>query len=339
MSRVKRAARAKRGWLLDVLVCAGCGGTLEPTKGPGAAALVSCERCGAVYPVLDGAPLLVASPPQYLAGYRDAVLATLATRGAASADAVAVVQGFADAGPKSEPLAFGDDWVAAEADTSTDGAQVVGAGEAHEAFVRFLGAAGDGVDDAIVAMLPERRETIVELGAGAGLLARRLAGAPGVERLLVADLSLRAALRAADRARDPRRRTAGRSSRGPGDNRRRSAARSADVAAAVLDAELLPLAARSADAIVAAELIDLLAAPERFLRSAAPALRKGGRLILATPDPSLGTGDDDRLDDLLAEEGWRVVGEQRAVPWVRAHGPRHYQVYFADVLSAVEAEG
>jgi SAM-dependent methyltransferase len=110
--------------------------------------------------------------------------------------------------------------------------------------------------------------------------------------------------------------------------------RRAEVAAVVLDAERLPLAARRADAIVAAELIDLLAAPERFLAAAANALRPRGRLLLATPDPALGGDDGGRLRSLLTGGGWRIVAHHRAVPWVRPHTARHYQVYFADVIAA-----
>ncbi|MBE7453543.1 MAG: methyltransferase domain-containing protein [Kofleriaceae bacterium] len=92
---------------------------------------------------------------------------------------------------------------------------------------------------------------------------------------------------------------------------------------------------RSVDAVVAVEIVDLLAAPERLLRAAARALRPRGRLILATPDPSLGTGDDARLRALLAAEGWRVVADRAGLPWIRVHGPRHVQVYFVDVLAVV----
>ncbi len=301
-----------RAWVLDVIACASCAGRLAVM--PGRALLVACRRCGARFPVLGGVPIVVPSPADYLAGYRDAALAALAERGRAPRVAVAVVDAFARAGARTEPLAFGDDWVAHEvgdaAPPAGDAAAMADAGPAAATFRRFLDATGGdaSVDAAIIAALPARPRTIVEVGAGAGVLARRLARVPGVERLVVGDLSLRAALRAAGRG--PR------------------------VAAAVLDAEALPLRPRSVDAIVAAELVDLLAAPERLLEAAAVALRPRGRLILATPDPSLGTGDDDRLLALLARDRWRVVAHHRRVPWVRPHTPRHYQVYFADVLAA-----
>ena len=296
-----------KGWILDVVVCAGCGGRLRVVP---RAPLLTCRRCEATYPVLGDAPVVVPSPPEYLAGYRDAALATLAERGKATRAAVAVIDAFAQAGPRSEPLAFGDDWVGDEAAAPAGPA---GEGAAAATFTRFLAEAQGGVDDAIVAALPRHPRTVIELGAGAGVLARRLAATTGVQRLVVADLSLRAALRATQHA---------------GGRRR------AEVAAAVLDAEHLPLAARTVDAIVAAELVDLLAAPERLLAAAAIALRPRGRLILATPDPSLGSGDPARLRALLARGRWRIVDHQPAVPWVRPHGPRHYQVYFADVITA-----
>ena len=297
-----------RSWLLDVLACPGCAGRFAVV--PGRAPMLACRRCEARHPVLGDAPVVVPAPAEYLAGYRDAALATLAERGRAARAAVAMIDAFAAAAPRSEPLAFGDDWVEGEGEELPWPACT---SPAAAVFARFLGEARTALDDAIVAALPPRRATIVEIGAGAGVLARRLAQTAGVERVVVGDLSLRAALRAAAAA----------GGRGR-----------AEVAAAVLDAESLPLAARRADAIVAAELIDLLAAPDRFLAAAADALRPRGRLILATPDPALGGGDADRLLALLRAGRWRVVAHHRAVPWVRAHTARHYQVYFADVVAA-----
>jgi SAM-dependent methyltransferase/uncharacterized protein YbaR (Trm112 family) len=295
-----------RPWLLEVLACPGCGGRLAIA--PGRAVMLACRRCDARYPVLGGAPVVVPSPAEYLAGYRDAALATLAERGRATRAAVAVIDGFAAAAGKREPLAFGDDWVEREGDALPPAASA--------RFAAFLDEAEGALDAAILAALPRRRATIVEVGAGAGVLARTLARTEGVERLVVADLSLRAVLRAVERA---------------------GKRAHAEVAGVVLDAEALPLAPRRADAIVAAELIDLLDAPERFLAGAAAALRPRGRLILATPDPALGGDDDRRLRAVLAADGWRVIVHVPAVPWIRPHGPRHHQVYFADVLAAERA--
>ncbi|HVK76508.1 MAG TPA: methyltransferase domain-containing protein [Kofleriaceae bacterium] len=297
-------------WLLDVLACpaAGCGGRLVAAR----SGLLACRRCATLYPVLGDAPVMVPAPAEYLAGYRDAAVATLATHGRATRAQVELIDAFAGAVARTEPLAFGDDWVGRE---DAPPPPPAGADPAAAAFAGFL-AAVRGVDDAIVRLLGDRPGTTVEVGCGAGVLARALARrAP---RLLVTDLSLRAVLRAAAGA-APRR------------------ARAADVAGAVVDAEALPLQPRSVDTVVAAELIDLLAAPDAFLAGAAAALRPGGRLVVATPDPSLGTGDDDALRARLRHGGWTVAAEERGIAWVRPHGPRHYQVYFADVVVATPA--
>ena len=59
-----------RSWMLDVLACPGCGGRLAVV--PGRAALLACRRCDAPYPLLGDAAVVVPSPAEYLAGYRDA---------------------------------------------------------------------------------------------------------------------------------------------------------------------------------------------------------------------------------------------------------------------------
>ncbi len=314
-----------KAWVLDVIACAACGGRLA-----GAGLLLACRGCGARYPLLADVPVVVPSPADYLAGYRDATLATLASHGQATRAAVEVVDAFAEAVGRTEPLAFGDDWVGREG-----GAMPAPAGDdgAARAFAGFL-AQARGIDDAIVRLCGDRAGTVVEIGCGAGTLARQLA--TRAERLLVTDLSLRAVLRTTETAgMTGARRPRGGANRGGPRGRAAPAARpSADLAGAVVDADALALRPRSVDLIVAAELIDLLAAPDDFLESAAVALRAGGRLVLATPDPSLGTGDDDALGTRLRHGGWTITTEDRGVAWVRPHGPRHYQVYFADVIVA-----
>jgi len=119
---------------------------------------------------------------------------------------------------------------------------------------------------------------------------------------VVGDLSLRAALRA----------------------------RGAPVAAAVLDAEQLPLRPAAVDTLVAAHLVNLLERPARFFTGAARALARRGRLALSTPAP-------DRLDDALAEAGFDVCDSRDPVPWVHVHRPRHVQIYSCRAVVAVKA--
>jgi len=290
--------------LIDLLVCAapGCAGKLAARAD---ADVLVCRRCDAQYPVLAGVPIVVPAPATYLAGYHDAVLATLADAGLATRSAVALVRAFAEAGAAGgapEPLAFGDDWVASEDDRlapATDDATIAS----------WLAAAPD-TRAHLAGLIPPRAKTIVELGCGASGLARRLA-ADGTRQVVAADLSLRAVLRSIG----PRRR--------------------ANLSGVVLDAEALPLRARSVDALVAANLIDLLDRPDRFLVAVAEALSARGATILATPAPALGTGDDATLQHALIAAGLTLDDYQRGVPWLRGHSPRHYQLYFTDVAVAL----
>ena len=108
-----------------------------------------------------------------------------------------------------------------------------------------------------------------------------------------------------------------------------------DAAGVVADAEALPLAAGAVDAIVAANLIDLLEAPADFVAAAAAALAPSGALVLSTPDPGLGADDPDALTALLADAGLATELRARGLPWLRAHSPRHYQLYFSDLIVSI----
>jgi uncharacterized protein YbaR (Trm112 family) len=49
--------------LLEILVCPACRGEIRPPAGDG----LECERCGRVYPIRDGIPVMLideASPPK-----------------------------------------------------------------------------------------------------------------------------------------------------------------------------------------------------------------------------------------------------------------------------------
>jgi SAM-dependent methyltransferase len=149
---------------------------------------------------------------------------------------------------------------------------------APEALRRLIEEAHGAPERAIEELLGGPFERVAELGCGAGLLTRRLRSRH--TRVLACDLSLRAVLRAG-------------------------------LPGLVLDAEALPLA--GLDALVAANLIDLLDEPGLFLEEA---LETAGRVVLSTPEAEL-------VSD--AQE------TRAAVPWLRPHGPAEWQLYLLTV--------
>jgi 2-polyprenyl-3-methyl-5-hydroxy-6-metoxy-1,4-benzoquinol methylase len=86
--------------------------------------------------------------------------------------------------------------------------------------------------------------------------------------------------------------------------------------------------------VVAANVVDVVPAPEVFLAEAHRVLRKGGQLVLTTPDPALGTRDEDALTHALTAAGFAVDEVVDGLPWVRSHGPRHHQLYVAQLVVA-----
>lgn len=313
-------SRGAPAWLTRVVACPGCGGSLSARPGGQrragklAVGLLGCRQCGAFYPVLGGVAILAADPAHYLASYRDAVLAALAEHRLASRAAVELVAAFAEAGRGAEPLGFSDDSVAA--DLGPAPAPLGGPGAA-ERFRDFLAAvdAAPAPDDVALELAPARMRVAVEIGCGAGALTARLRAR--ADRVLVCDLSLRALLGA--RAAASRRRGGG------------------ELGCAVADAQSLPLRAATAAGLFAVNLIDLLDDPGAFLAAAAAALAPRGRLLLTTPDPSLGGGSDERLAVELARAGLRVESERDAVAWLRRHSARHVEVYFVRALAAARS--
>jgi SAM-dependent methyltransferase len=126
------------------------------------------------------------------------------------------------------------------------------------------------------------------------------------------------------------------------DRSRRAARRAAPAAAGavpvVLDADGPGLAAGAFDAIVCANLIDLLDRPLALPAALAAALRPGGTLVLASPDPELGGEDAGPLDDALARAGFAIDAVHDAVPWAHVHPPRHAQAYLVRVVVARRRE-
>lgn len=290
-------------WLTELFYCPACEGELQPT-GPaeGGAGLLVCDDCELPVPLLGGVPILVPSPSAWAAAYRESVLATLAEERMATPEVVTLVSTLADAVGPVEALRFGDDWVAAE---TGGGLPEPVRGPASAALSELFAVASPQPAAAMLDLLiAPRHGTVLEVGCGAGTLVSALGDRS--ERLVVADMSLRAVYRSL-------------------------AVRStAETAGAVVDAELLPFRPGSFDLIVANHLIDLLDAPLEFLASARQSLRPQGRLLLSTPDPVVAL----ELEDMLAVTGFRVEGGADGIPWLRAHNARHVQVYLTRALVA-----
>jgi SAM-dependent methyltransferase/uncharacterized protein YbaR (Trm112 family) len=288
-------------WALEVLACPRCGGTLDGL-GHASASVVRCDVCGP-YPVLAGVPVLVPEPARWCATFYDAALSALAEVGRATSTAVETLRAFADAGTGAEPGRFSDDWTAWEAAGRDEPDVVPGPADgALEALFAVSEA------QAPLTWLAARAPSgvVLEVGCGAGRLTRRLAGPR--RTVVVGDVSLRAVLRASQVGKH--------------------------VAPVVLDAQALPIRARSLDGIIAEHVIDLLDDPEAFFTSAKLALSPAGTLLVATPQPALGApdGDDARLADLATRAGFSVESMAEGLPWLRRNDERFLEVWLVQAL-------
>jgi len=279
--------------------------------------MASCRKCDGAYPILGGVPILVEHPAQYLAAHRDPVLASLAEVGLATKGAVEMVNMFAAMSPNTPAATFGDDWVESERTASEPPMPEFGsdAAASYRAFAEWGTIVGP---TAIVEQLAGAIDdgVVVELGCGAGQLSRMLARR--ASQLVIGDFSLRAVLTARSGLRRSK----------------------AEVVGTVLDAINLPLRPRSVRAIVAANLIDLVPDPLALVKGAVRALKRAGRLVLTTPDPSLGGPDphDDWIRKLIdSVSGIGIVDDRDGVPWIRPHTARHHEVYFVRAIAALRS--
>lgn len=312
-------------WLLDILACPtdACGGHLHPHDEPdatpgGSDGLLRCARCEALFPVLNGVPILTPVPGHWLATYRESALAALAEHGTVRRRTVEIIDAFAEPHAAAEPLRFGDDWVLAERSGSAALAPPAGDGPSVDAYRAFLEQAQTGGPAAaLLALLGDSLTgPALEVGPGAGLLTRSLAArAP---RLVVCDVSLRSVLLTLERTGE-------------------QGGAMSKVAGAVAEAETLQLHPGSVCTVVAANVIDLLDDPGAFLESVAAALPRGGRLALTTPDPDLGMpggGGPTAVERAIEEAGLKVLVARDGIPWVRAHSGRRHEVYFVRAVLA-----
>jgi len=293
-------------WPSRVVGCPRCGGALVlPDAEAASSSLVRCAKCGP-YPCLAGVPVLVSDPFGYCRALRDSILATLAEHDAADRVAVAVVDAFSRGARSSE--VFADDWTEHEAAGQSPPRSVKGPSAASLTRLQAE-SARHGPGQWIASRVP-KGGTVLEIGCGAG--ERSVVLAQRAERVLIADRSLRAVLQA-------RRRASGAGGGG-------------EVAGVVLDAEALALRPRGVDVVVAEHLVDLLDEPRAFFEAVRSALKRGGRLLVTTPDPSLGTGDDDALTQVAREMKWRVAQRRDGLPWLRVNSARFVEVYLVQAL-------
>lgn len=293
----------KSQWWSTVLRCPRCGGALDLGK-----QLARCEVCGP-YPVLGDVPVLVADPSGYCARFHDAILAALAEHDLAEREAVSVVEAFAEG--RAEPAqSFGDDWTSHEA--SGGEAPVPVKGAATKALGTLLRVARE---DGPASWFSRRLRPVklaLEVGCGAGERSEVLA--QHAERLLVGDLSLRAVFRGRARA--------------VSDGRH-----GAEVAGVVMNAEALPIRRGTLDLLVAEHVVDLLDEPFEFLTQARKALRKKGELLITTPEPSLGSGEDDALEGLALRAKFKVRERRDGLPWLRVNSARFVECYLVQALA------
>lgn len=287
-------------WWSQVLRCPRCGGALEVGQ-----QLARCSACGP-YPVLGGVPVLVTDPSGYCAAFHDAILATLAEQGLADKEAVAVVEAFAE-GRSDSPQTFGDDWTSHEASGGAAPGLVKGA--ATKALKSLLDVARE---DGPARWLERRMrpvKLVLEVGCGAGERSELLG--KHAQRLLVGDLSLRAVFQA----------------------RARAARQQTDVEGVVMNAEALPVRNGALDLLVAEHVVDLLDEPFEFFTRARKALGKKGELLVTTPEPSLGFGEDDALEQLAVRAKFRVKERRDGLPWLRINSARFVECYLVQALA------
>ncbi|MCB9618945.1 MAG: methyltransferase domain-containing protein [Sandaracinus sp.] len=282
-----------------------CPVTCEPlslVEGDESEGILATEEDGHEYPVLGGVPVLVPDAAAFLARHRDAVVAALAEEGRVSKATIALLHEVVDGVRGDDYQAFAEDWTAREVDTDAPGFEVP-EGETG-APIRALVEQGDPWKR-IAAAVPEGARDVVEIGPGAGPLTAHLAKG---RKLLLVDRSLRALFTAA---------------RGKG-----------AVQLLVGEAEALPLAPESADAVVAANVIDLLGDPMSFLARAATVLRPGGKLVLTSPDPWPWEEDPEAAEALFAHVGLTLETFEDDLLWLREHGPREIQLYRMQLVVA-----
>jgi SAM-dependent methyltransferase len=255
--------------------------------------------------VLGGAPILVPEPAQWCAAFYDSALSALAEVALADDVSVSTLRAFADGMRGAEAQRFADDWTREELEGRAPPVMVEGVGtQALNELVALSEV--QSVREWLASRVEGR--CVVEVGCGAGVLSEKLSPA---KQLVVIDSSLRAVLQASQRS---------------------------GGYPVVGDAMSLPLQKASVDSLVAENVVDLLEAPGDFFVGAQQALKKRGRLLVCTPEPSLNDPDQDdaTLAKLAEGVGFVVSDVLDGAPWLRRHSPRHLEVYLVQALCLIK---
>lgn len=287
--------------LVELLRCPNCSDHVAEAE-----ARLDCQGCGLPYPVLLDLPVMVASPHEWLASFRDSVLATLAERGAARSE-VELALAFAEVGRGVEPRRFGDDWVGAEVGGCAP--ELVGGPALGELDALLEAAEATSLLRILETQIPDGVDLAVDVGCGAGgytlELARRCS------RVVAVDMSLRAVAT--------------------------TCARADNIDGVVGDVvSRLPVVDGCADLVLAAHLFDIVEDSAGALVRAARALRPGGVMIASSPDPNLGLPElieeIPLLDGAMVAAGLEITSARDGVPWLRRHSGRHLEIYLTRVV-------
>jgi len=292
--------------VIDLFVCPTCRAPLRQTSDG-----LECTEDEESFPRLGPFLVLVPGADRSLSRHRDAFLAALAEAQAVSPSALGRIEA-AHREHRAEPEPLREDVTGREEGIAAPAAP---AGPASAALTELDALARDhGPLAALRSRLggPEGAfERVAEIGPGAGLLSPSLAAL--AEQLVLVDKVPRTLVRA------------------------RSMVTRAGLPApllAVAEGDALPLARRAFDRVIAMNVVDLVDDPAFFLERCLDALSAGGRLLLTTPDPGLGSPDATVLAGLVEALGGSVHEVVDGLPWLRHVNPRHQQIYLAQLLVA-----
>jgi len=323
---------------LDLVVCPGCrtrtGDRLDVRTLERAGDLLVCE-CGRRYPIIDGVPIVMASPADYLRSE----IATVVERELSPEIAALLVEG----GPDEAPYARLLEHLSIYLDAHWGDRAAPSDGFGGQALVEW-----------IAARTRDRVELAVELGCSVGRITSELAA--GADHVVGLDLQF-GAVRRARRLLDGERLAYGRRLAG----RRYATAHLAAGDRAIPEARRTLLCGDALDPplipgmfgrVVALNLLDSVAHPRRLLSVVDGLCVRGGEIILSSPYSWQSSvmhdherfGDDDPAAELVrilrSGEGLGAryeIEEEAEVPWTLRRDARSAVTYRTHVVRARKA--